>query len=68
MMFCISNFLLSLMVRRDSSDSIDIIWSLRLNHMGVICTEHAETAERQRIDVLGVFFVCLVGCLFDHLA
>ena len=49
MMFCISNFLLSLMVRRDSSDSIDIIRSLRLNHMRVICTEHAEAAERQRM-------------------
>ena len=62
MMFYISNFLLSLMFRRDSSDSVDIIRSLRLNHMGVIYTEHAETAERQRIDVLGVFFF---GCLFD---
>lgn len=65
MMFYISNFLLSLMFRRDSSNSIDIIWSLKLNHMGVICTEHAETAEGQRIDVLGV---CLFVFLFDHLA
>lgn len=47
------NFLLSVMFRKDSSYLIHITWSLRLNHMGVIWTEHAETGVRpRRIDVL----------------